>query len=161
MNLLGQLHVGTAIVALASGAWVLRQRKGTRQHRRVGWVYAIAMFALNVSALLIYRLTGTFGPFHVAALISLGTVMAGIVAARRRKRGNRDWLRKHYAFMTWSYVGLVAAAVAEIATRAPAIQAIAGGPTPAFWVTVALVSLAVFIFGGAMIRRRQPRGLTL
>lgn len=161
MPLLGEFHVATAIVALAAGAWVLRQRKGTRIHRRIGWVYAVAMLGLNVSALWIYRLTGTFGPFHVAALISLGTVTAGIVSARRRKRGDKDWLRKHYAFMTWSYVGLVAAAVAEVATRAPAIQAIAGGPTPAFWVTVVLASIAVFVFGGAIIRRRQPRGQTL
>jgi hypothetical protein len=122
-------------------------------------VYVVAMLALNLSALWIYRLTGTFGPFHVAALISLATLLAGVSAALRRRRGDRNWLRRHYAFMSWSYVGLVAAAVAEVATRVPAVQAIAGGPTIAFWVTVVLASIAVFILGGEMIRRRQTKVL--
>lgn len=155
MITLGQFHLATAIVALASGAWVLLRRKGNRQHRRAGWVYAVAMFALNASALWIYRLTGTFGPFHVAAIISLATLIAGVAAARRRKSGGPHWLRRHYSFMSWSYVGLVAAAVAEVATRVPAIQAIAGGPTAVFWFTVVLASIAVFVFGGTMIRRRE------
>ena len=155
MTLLGQFHLATALLSLGSGAFVLTRRKGTRLHRRVGWLYAAAMFSLNASALWIYRLTGTFGPFHVAALVSLATLVAGVWAARRRKRGDRDWLRRHYAFMSWSYLGLVAAAVAEIATRVPAVQAIAGGPTAAFWVTVGLASVAVFAFGATMIRRRE------
>ena len=155
MTLLGQFHLAAAVVSLASGAWVLRQRKGTKQHRRLGWVYAAAMVSVNASALWIYRLTGSFGPFHVAALISLATLLAGISAAWRRKPGDRDWLRRHYAYMSWSYIGLVAAAVAEVATRVSAVQAIAGGPTMAFWTAVALASIAVFVIGATMIRRRE------
>lgn len=152
---LGQFHLATALVSLAAGAVVLLQRKGTRQHRRIGWVYVVAMISLNVSALLIYRLTGTFGPFHVAAFISLATLIAGVSAAWRRKRGDRDWVRRHYEFMSWSYVGLVAAAVAEVATRVSAIQVIAGGPTAAFWTAVGVASIGVFVFGGTIIRRRE------
>ena len=154
MTPLGQLHFATALVALMSGALVLFRTKGTAQHRRMGWIYAGSMLALNASALSLYRLTGTFGPFHVAALISLVTVAAGIMAAVQRKRGNRSWLLRHYFFMSYSYLGLVAAAIAETATRWPALQAVAGGPTPAFWTTVVIASLAVFIVGGIVVRRR-------
>ncbi len=121
----------------------------------MGWVYAVAMLSLNISALWIFRLTGTFGPFHVAAVISLATLVAGVSAAMRRKRGGRGWLRRHYSFMSWSYLGLVAAAIAEVATRVPAVRAIAGGPTMAFWSTVVVASCAVFVLGATMIRRRE------
>jgi uncharacterized membrane protein len=154
MSPLGQVHLLTALIALASGAWVLLRRKGTARHRQVGWLYVASMLALNVTALLIYRLTGTFGPFHFAALISLATLLAGVVNARRRLRGDRNWLRRHYSYMTWSYLGLAAAAVAETATRAPAFQAVAGGPTSAFWIAVVVASVAVFAVGATLIRRK-------
>ena len=113
---------------------------------------------LNVTALGIFRLTGTVGPFHVAALLSLLTVFAGIVPARRRlPRG--AWLDRHYEFMTWSYVGLAAAAVAEVATRASVVRTAAGGPGPAFWLAVALATVFVVGAGGVLIRRRAAATL--
>lgn len=160
MTILGQTHLAASLLALATGAVVLLRSKGTRSHRRLGWVFAASMLVLNVSALRIYRLTGTFGPFHVAALISLASLLAGVWAAWRRKPNDRSWLPRHYYFMSWSYLGLVAAAVAEVATRVPAVQAIAGGPTAVFWVTVALASIAVFVIGGRMIRRLERSILT-
>ncbi len=154
MSTLGQFHFVTSLVALFAGALVLWRPKGTAIHRRVGWIYVASMLALNGSALFIYRLTGTFGPFHVAALISLATLLAGVVAAWRRRPGDRTWLPRHYFYMTYSYLGLVAAAVAETATRVPALQAVAGGPTLVFWSAVVVASVAVFVIGGRMIRRR-------
>jgi len=157
MPSLGQFHLATWLIALGAGGWVLWRRKGTATHRRMGWIYAASMLALNVSALLIYRLTGSFGAFHVAALISLGTLIAGVVPAWRRRPSN--WLEHHYFFMTYSYLGLLAAAVAETATRVPAIQAFGGGPTPVFWIVVAVASLAVFAVGSRIINRRVEQTL--
>lgn len=68
----GQLHLAAALMALAAGGLMLRRPKGTRSHRRSGWLYVASMLTLNGTALLIYRLTGRFGPFHIAALVSLG-----------------------------------------------------------------------------------------
>jgi uncharacterized membrane protein len=149
----GQVHVASAIVALVAGAWIVWRPKGTATHRRIGWLYAASMLTLNVTALMIYRLTGTFGPFHVAAIFSLATLIIGIVPAWRR-RPVRTWLDQHYFWMTYSYLGLLAATVAETATRIPALQAFAGGPTLAFWTVVAVSSLAVFVVGGRIIRQR-------
>ena len=56
MTLLGTLHVGFGLAAIASGAAVLLRRKGTASHRRLGWAYAAAMLGLTGSAMLIYRL---------------------------------------------------------------------------------------------------------
>jgi uncharacterized membrane protein len=143
MSPLGWLHTACALAALASGAGVLLRPKGTGAHRRLGWVYVGSMVALNATALLIYRLFGGFGPFHWAALASLATVVAGAWAARRRRPA--AWVARHYWWMTLSYVGLVAAAVAEVATRLP-------GTT--FWWAVLVPSAAVLGAGALLVARR-------
>lgn len=154
MRALGPLHLAAACLALASGGWVVLRRKGTAGHRRAGWVYAAAMVALNGTALGIYRLTGGVGPFHLAAFASLVTLAAGMLPALRRPR-RPGWLERHYVFMSWSYVGLVAAAVAETATRATVVRVALGGPSPRFWTTVAVASAAVIGAGSWIIRRRR------
>ena len=100
------------------------------------------MFGLNATAMSIYRLLGGFGPFHLAALVSLVTLIGGITAALRRRPG---WAVRHYRWMTWSYVGLLAAAVSEVGTRMP------GAP---FWGAVLLASAVVIGAGGHLIRAR-------
>jgi uncharacterized membrane protein len=159
---LGWIHTIAASTALVAGAAVLLTRKGTRRHRQVGWVYVASMLLLNGTALLIYRLFGRFGPFHVGAIFSFVTVVAGTAAAlgARRARARRDpvararALERHYQWMTWSYVGLAAAAVSEIATRMPALR-----PRPghgmAFGITVAVATLLVIGVGAQLIRRRR------
>jgi hypothetical protein len=102
------------------------------------------MILLNVTALMIYRLFGYFGPFHVAAVLSLGTVLGGtIAAARRRPRGK--WIEVHFYLMAFSYVGLVAAAFAEVATRIPGTR---------FWWAVLVVSLLIIAVGTRWIKSR-------
>jgi uncharacterized membrane protein len=143
MSTIGWFHFACALVALASGAAVLLRRKGNGAHRRLGWVYAGSMLLLNGTALVIYRLFGGFGPFHVAAVVSLATLAAGMVPAIRRRPAN--WVEHHYWWMTWSYVGLCAAAVAESAVRIPGLQ---------FWWAVFGGTFAVVGVGATMIRRR-------
>jgi uncharacterized membrane protein len=142
MSPLGWIHTAFAVVALVTGAVVLARRKGTRAHRSSGWIYAVCMFGLNVTAFSIYRLFGAFGPFHVAALVSSVTLVGGMTAALRRRPG---WVTRHYRWMTWSYVGLLAAFVSEVGTRLPG--------TP-FWGAVLLASAVVIGGGGYLIRAR-------
>ena len=159
---LGWIHTAAALTALIAGAAVLLTRKGTRRHRQLGWAYVVSMLLLNVTALLIYRLFGRFGPFHVGAVFSFVTVVAGTAAAlgARKARARRDAveraraLERHYQWMTWSYVGLAAAAVSEIATRLPALR-----PRPGqglvFGVTVIVATLLVVAVGAQLIPRRR------
>jgi uncharacterized membrane protein len=150
------------VTALAAGAAVLLTRKGTRRHRQLGWTYVVSMLLLNVTALLIYRLFGRVGPFHVGAVFSLVTVVAGTVAAlgARRARARRNpverarALERHYQWMTWSYVGLAAAAVSEITTRMPALRP-RPGQGMAFAITVAVATLLVIVVGARLIRRHR------
>jgi uncharacterized membrane protein len=160
MSTLGAVHLTAAIASLGLGAAVLLiSPKGTRLHRRVGWAYALSMLALNVTALMIYRLFGVWGPFHWAAIVSLLTIVVGVAMGRRAKlsRLNRDrparprFVQAHYYSMTWSYVGLAAAAISEIATRLPATRPRPGGES-AFWTAVGLGTFVVVVAGAWLIR---------
>ena len=138
VDLVGWLHLGSALAAMLVGAAVLLLPKGTTLHRRIGYGYVGTMLTVNVTALLIYDLFGGVGPFHVAAAVSLATLIGGTLPARWR-RPPRGWLPWHAYWMSWSYVGLIAAAVAETATRYL--------PLP-FGATAGTASLIVFVVGG-------------
>lgn len=141
---LGGLHTTLAVVALVTGAVVLLRRKGGASHRRIGWTYAVSMFGVNLTAFGLYELFGGFGPFHAAALLSLVTVIMGVIPAwRRRPRG--EWIVRHYYWMTWSYVGLLAATASEAITRLA---------DTFFWWMVLLATAGVAAIGAALINRK-------
>lgn len=145
MDWLGLLHLTLALAAIGAGAAVALARKGTRRHRYLGRAYALSMLGVVVTAFLIYDLFGGFGPFHFAAVVSLITVVMGWIPARRRRP--RAWMEHHAYWMSWSYVGLLAAAAAEVLSRIP--------DTP-FWGMVLAASGAVVALGAVVIRRRVP-----
>ena len=152
-GLLGITHTIFGLVALVSGLVVFLTRKGTGNHRTVGYVYVGSMLALNGGAFLIYRLYGRFGPFHVAAVISLATLAAGFVPLLLRRPAGR-WLSYHYGFMSWSYVGLLAAAVAEVAVRVPGVRP----SSPAAFLGLVLgATILVMVGGGVLIGRLEER----
>jgi uncharacterized membrane protein len=143
---IGTAHIAFALVAIASGAWVLLRRKGDATHRWRGWVYVGSMIGLNVSALFVYDLTGSFGPFHAMAIASLVGVLIGVGYVRLR-RPPGAWRYLHATWMSWSYVGLLAAAASEAATRLP--------ESP-FWWMVLVASGVVLAVGGLLIIRLLP-----
>jgi uncharacterized membrane protein len=140
-------HVTFGFASLGLGVGVLSLPKGTDLHRLIGALYVFSMFGLNLTALLIYRVFGGFGAFHVLSLINLAILLAGfgvVLLQRPRKR----WLRYHYYLMGWSYVGLLAATATEITVRVldwsfvPAVT----GPT-----------ILVTLGGGAVVQMLQQR----
>ncbi len=145
---LGLVHTATALIALTLGLVMILRRKGGRSHRWTGRCYLISMLALNATALMIYELYGRFGPFHWMALLSLLSVLGGYRVARR-KSGN--WKYPHAYFMTGSFVGLVAAAVAEVASRVPGWS---------FGASVVISSSLVIVTGIVMMLKRVPAAVS-
>lgn len=136
MSTIGTIHLGASVAAIVLGAAVLVQGpKGGRQHRQLGWAYVVAMLTVNATAFMIYRLFGGFGPFHIAAIISLTGIVGGVLAARSARTARlaqqafrrAQRVERHYWWMTFSYVGLIAALASEAITRLPATRAIGGG----------------------------------
>jgi uncharacterized membrane protein len=163
----GDVHFASAVVALILGAAVLGLTpKGTRLHRRLGYAWVVTMLILNGSALTVYSLFGGFGPFHAAAILSLATLIPAWWCARqaRLSRLRRDperrgrWLDFHYHFMTFCYVGLVAAAVSETLTRWPATRMRPGNGL-IFALAVGLGTALVFAAGAYFIFRSSKSQL--
>ncbi|GAB5524734.1 MAG: hypothetical protein Roseis2KO_26060 [Roseivirga sp.] len=140
-NDLGIVHLLAAFLATITGTAVLAMRKGTRRHKQVGYVYVFGMAVLNITALFIYTLNGSFGVFHVGAILSGLTVFGGMMVVIRRRSG---WIYRHFAYMYWSVIGLYAAFASESLTRIP--------DTP-FYGMVGLASGLIFLAGAVYHRR--------
>lgn len=113
---MGQIHLLSALGAMVAGTIVLILTKGNRVHKTWGYVYVLMMAVLNGSAFFLYKLTGHWGPFHFAAIISLATIVAGLVPVIGQ-RHNPQRIYRHMAFMYYSVVGLYAAFFAELFSR--------------------------------------------
>lgn len=141
-------HIVNSTLALFFGFCIFLIAKGTRSHKIFGYGYVVSMASLNISAMFIYNLTGHIGPFHIAAIFSFITLVAGFLPVWRRKPA-KLWLEYHYQFMCWCYAGLVAAAFSEILTRL----------SSPFWPAVIAGSCIIFVISGWLIFRRNPRDL--
>lgn len=115
-------HIGLSTASLVLGAFIFLNPKGTMRHRWTGRIYCASMIGLNVTALSIYHLTGRFNFFHFTALLSLAIVLIGWAQVLFR-RHLRNWLYRHYVYMCWSYVALVAAAFNEGFVRLAPLKA--------------------------------------
>ena len=162
MTPLGVVHTSFSFVAIGAGAVVLLIPKGTRWHRTFGHVYATALVSVVVTAFFLYNLTGSFGPFHVAAMVGAATLACGLfsVLARRPKK---NWIDAHAIWMSWSYIGLIAAFAAESLTRfvMPLVAPFLEGQSlwGAFWTSVAVFSFAVVGFGARLVKTRLPEAI--
>ena len=76
------------------------------------------------------------------------------------RRPKKQWIEAHATWMAWSYVGLMAAFVAESLTRfvMPALaQALERNAlVPAFWILVAVGSFGTIGVGSRLIRIWVP-----
>jgi uncharacterized membrane protein len=95
-----QLHLFSALVALAIGTALLLRVKGTRLHRVLGWTWVIAMGTTAISSLFIRGLN--HGSFSLIHLLSGWTIIALPMAVWAAKR--HDVKRHRYA-MTGLFVG--------------------------------------------------------
>jgi len=144
----GLVHLLSAFLAMVAGAIVLLNTKGGQFHKRVGYVYVVCMIVLNGTAFMIYHLFGKFGPFHVLAIVSMVSIVGGMVPALFRQRVN-NWIYWHYYFMNWSVVGLYAAFWAETFTRTL--------PMKQFWPIVMITTTITALIGSVLIRRHAGR----
>ena len=146
----GLIHLIVSIIALITGLFVLTTTKGTKQHKQIGYIYAVSMILLNLTAFMIYRLYGKFGIFHWFAVISCLTLIAGLYPVLTKK--SKNYLLTHFNFMYWSVVGLYCAFMAEVFSRLPKIILTESGePMTAFYKGVGIgigfvMTIAVIFF---------------
>ena len=144
----GAIHLLAATLSLLLGTFVLVVPKEKTLHKPAGYAYLTSMALMIATAFGIYRQYGGFGVFHLAALLTGLTLLAGMLPVLWKKRV-RHPLRWHYGFMYLSVLELYVALVAEFLVRVP-------GAT--FAGVAALSSAAVLIPGGVLFFTRLAKG---
>lgn len=114
----GLIHLTSSMLAVLFGTLVLVLNKGTKQHKQVGYAYTTSMIVLIITAFMIYRLFKGWGLFHYLTVVSLFTLLAGMIPVWFKQRITK-WKSLHIGFMYWSVMGLYAAFAAETLTRIP------------------------------------------
>lgn len=151
----GLLHFLASLVSLVTGIYVLIARKGDASHRKVGYVYAVSMLVLNITAFLIYNLYGKFGIFHWFAIVSFLTLFAGMVPVLLKRP--YDYLLLHFKFMYWSVIGLYCALMAEVFSRLPFIfPDELGNPSKVFYKFVGIGTIVVMVIGILFFIKKKP-----
>jgi len=95
------LHVAAAITAFFVGIAQFVGKKGVTTHRILGWIWVIAMMVVAISSFWIneIRLVGPFSPIHLLAILTIFSVPAAVMAARRHD------VRRHRKNMILIYIG--------------------------------------------------------
>ena len=162
MSVLGIFHTSCGVVALLLGTVIFLRPKGMIIHFWTGRAYLAIMFCLNISALDIYHLTGGANIFHALAVVNLAIILIGISHFFHRARP-RKWLWRHYHYMAWSYVGLLAATMNEGLVRVPGFDRLAAAANPwlplaAITVLMGLSALVIFSKQQSMLERYRRDG---
>ncbi len=98
------LHLGTVVPGFFLGTALMLRRKGSATHKGLGKVYMALMFATGLITLCMPafvgpRLLDHLGFIHLLSLLTLFSVPAAILAARRRD------IAAHRSHMIGLYVG--------------------------------------------------------
>lgn len=149
----GLVHLIFSVIALITGTLVLLKTKGTTTHKRIGYVYFASMMGLILTAFMIYHLYGKFGIFHWLAVLSLFTLLAGMIPVLTKKPAG--YITMHYNFMYWSVIGLYAAFAAETLVRLPRVVIIDGVPATMFYNMVGVATAIVMFFGVFFMKRKK------
>lgn len=104
-------HATTALVCLLLGGYqLLRRTKGDRSHRLTGWIWVAGMTFVSTSSFAVRELRdGRLSLLHVLSVVTLVSLVMGVVAVRRRN------ITRHRASMRGSWFGLVGAFIGAVA----------------------------------------------
>jgi len=152
---IGLIHLIFSILSLIFGTIVLLKTKGTKRHRKIGYLYVWSMIGVIVTAFMTYGLYGKFGMFHYMAIVSALTLAAGILPMLFKKPKN--YLSLHLGFMYWSVIGLYAAFVAETFVRIPKVVMESGTPNSAFYSMVGIGIGLVMFFGAFFFIKKSKK----
>lgn len=144
---IGLIHLIASVLSLISGTMVLVMKKGTLRHKQIGYIYVVSMGILIITAFMIYRLFKGWGIFHYMTVLSLVTLLIGMLPLWA-KNMFENWKHLHFSFMYWSIIGLYSAFVAEIMTRIP--------ESP-FYSMIGLASGIVIFLGALIFVKKSPK----
>ena len=153
LTLAAAIHTVLALFGIAVGALQLLRTKGGAIHHALGYAYVYAMLVADGAAMLIYRFTGQFNVFHAGAIVNFVLIVFAMVPLLQSPRP-ANWKLRHYYRISWSYVGLIAAAVTELIVRTVRLTHEQG------WAVSGGATVMVTAIGYVLIERFRPRSET-
>jgi hypothetical protein len=150
LTLAGTLHTVLALFGIVVGLIQLLRPKRGAGHRARGYAFVYAMLVADGAAMLIFQFTGRLNVLHAGAIVNLVCVVLGVIPVLRSPRP-ANWKNQHYYFISWSYVGLLAAAATEFVVRT--VHLATQGQA---WTVTAVVSIVVTAIGYVLIERYRP-----
>jgi uncharacterized membrane protein len=150
LTLAGAVHTVMAISGIIVGLIQLLRPKRGPTHRARGYAFVYAMLIADGAAMLIFQFTGRFNILHIGAMTNLACIVAAMIAVLRSPRPS-NWKNQHYYWMSWSYVGLLAAAATEFVVRTIHLAT-----REQAWTVTAATSAAVTVTGYVLINRYRP-----
>lgn len=87
-NALVWAHLLTLLIALGLTPFLLLQKRGTRAHRQLGWIWAVAMFSTAAISFWINESGSSLGgwsPIHILSLITVIGVPLAVLRARQHR----------------------------------------------------------------------------
>jgi|TARA_B110000908_G_scaffold1359_1_gene1717 hypothetical protein len=142
----GLFHTIVALLAMVFGTLVILNNKGTKTHKKMGYVYVLCMLFLNISSFFIVNFGG-FSLFHGLAVFSLLNVLGAIIPTLLRVK---HWMYFHFYLMNWSVVGLYCAFWAELGTRFVKNR-------QQFWWIVFLAMFITSVIGAILINKKAKQ----
>jgi uncharacterized membrane protein len=150
LTLAGAIHSVLAMLCITVGLIQLLRPKRGPGHRARGYAFVYAMLVADGAALLVFQFTGKFNILHVGAIVNLLCVIAAIVPVLCTPRP-KNWKNQHYYWMSWSYVGLIAAAATELVVRTVHL-----GTREQAWAVTSGMTVLVTAIGYILINRYRP-----
>jgi uncharacterized membrane protein len=152
MSPLGWFHTAMGALALICGIYTLYQNKEILLSNRSGLLYVFATLITAATALAIFQ-RGTFGPGHALAILTLGALALGTLAAKTAVFGK--WSRHvqanmYSATLLFHMIPAITDGLLRLPVGAPVLSSI---ESPVLKVCYA-VFLALYLLGiSAQIRR--------
>ena len=150
LTLPGAIHTVLAMLGIVVGLVQLVRPKGGSIHRALGYAFVYAMLIADGTAMLVFQFTGRFNILHIGAIVNLLCIVLAIVPVLRSPRRS-NWKNQHYYWMSWSYVGLLAAAATELVVRTSHLAT-----REQAWAVTAATSALVTVLGYVLINRYRP-----
>lgn len=106
----GAMHLVAVVPAVVIGVVQLASKKGTPQHKLLGWIWVVSMIVVAASSFWIMQLRKD-GGFSVIHLLSLWVLICLACAIWFIRRGN---VRAHQRFMVGVMLGVAGAGIGAL-----------------------------------------------
>ena len=102
------LHVACGALVLLVGLILMFRPKGTRLHRRLGWMYVLAMWTICLSAFLLIAFHRFSFFLMVVGVLTFYFTFVGVRVVRRPKQGKEQWYDWVVSIVTFAFgLGLI------------------------------------------------------